>query len=299
MKKICIGTGLVCLDILMRENEKKAVSYKVGGTCGNVMMILAHMGWDSYPVARLNSSDYSKTMLEDMKMHKVHTDFVSTLDDGATPVIIQHNIIDKNGTPSHKFTFQGAKGGFYLDYKAVTQKAAMQVLESLKFSPTVFFFDRVNPATVAMSEYFRNKDTLVYFEPSSEPKLGNQKQFDKCLINSNIIKFAYQRLPDTTFTENYKNKLFIQTLGSNGLRFNLFGKGWIELPAIPNHNIIDTSGAGDWTTAMLLDSMIKAGITSISELTEPLLRTFLTKAQKKGSESCSYEGARGLMDKAR
>lgn len=292
--KICIGTGLVSLDILMRGNEEKAVSYKVGGTCGNVMMILAYMGWESYPVARLNGSDYSRMMLEDMRAYGVHTDFVSTLDDGATPIIIQHNIIDKDGNPTHKFTFKGGKGGFYLDYKAVTKKAAIQVVKSLTFEPTVFFFDRVNPATVAMTEYFKEKRTFIYFEPSSIR--GNKTQFDKCLANSDIIKFSNQRLPDTAFTETYRDKLFIQTLGSKGLRFNLFGEGWTDLSAIPNNQIVDTSGAGDWTTATFLDAMVKADITSMKDLTVPLVKTFLEKAQEKGSESCSFEGARGLME---
>lgn len=294
--KTCIGTGLVSLDILMRGNEEKAVSYKVGGTCGNVMMILAYMGWESYPVARLNGSDYSHTMLQDMRAHGVHTDFVSTFDDGATPVIIQHNIIDKDGNPTHKFTFKGGKGGFFLDYKAITKKVAMQVLESLTFEPTVFFFDRVSPATAAMSEYFKKKKTLVYFEPSSNK--SNKVQFEKCLANSDIVKFSNQRLPEVSFTEGYKDKLFIQTLGSQGLRFKLFAEGWMDLPANSNINVVDTSGAGDWTTATLLDAMVEAGITSIKDLTIPLVKRFLEKAQGKASESCSYEGARGLMEKS-
>ncbi len=293
--KICIGTGLVCLDILMRGKEEKAVSYKVGGTCGNVMMILAYMGWESYPVARLNGSDYSRTMLEDMVANGVHTDFVSTLDDGATPVIIQHNIIDKDGNPTHKFTFKGNKGGFFLDYKPITKKIGLQVAESLTFKPTVFFFDRINPATIALAEYFHKKKTLVFFEPSSIR--GNISQFDRCLANSDIIKFSDQRLADASFSENYQDKLFIQTLGSKGLRFNLFNQGWEMLPVVPNNKIIDTSGAGDWTTATFLDTMVDAGIISIHELTAPLVKILLEKAQEKGSESCSYEGARGLMEK--
>ncbi len=294
--KICIGTGLVCLDILMRGNEEKAVSYKVGGTCGNVMMILAYMGWESYPIARLNGSDYSHTMLKDMVANSVHTDFVSTLDDGATPVIIQHNIIDKNGNPTHKFTFKGNKGGFFLDYKPITKKVGMQVAESLTFKPTVFFFDRMNPATVALAEYFHEKKILVFFEPSSI--CGNINLFDKCLANSDIIKFSDQRLADTSFTENYQDKLFIQTLGSKGLRFNLFNQGWEILPAVPNNKVIDTSGAGDWTTAVFLNTMVDSGITSIHKLTVPLVKFLLEKAQEKSSESCSYEGARGLMEKS-
>lgn len=35
-----------------------------------------------------------------------------------------------------------------------------------------------------------------------------------------------------------------------------------------------------------------------SQIEVPLARTMLEKAQKNGSESCSYEGARGFMEKS-
>lgn len=291
-KKICIGAGLVSLDILMRGYEE-TVSYKVGGTCGNVMMILAYLGWESYPVARLNGSDQSKMMLDDMHSHGVHTDFVSRLDDGVTPIIIQHNIIDKDGNPTHKFTFQGNRGSLHLDYKPVMKKTAMAVLEKLQFEPSLFFFDRVSAATLAMSSYFKNKNTLVFFEPSAK---ASKSDFDKAIASSDIIKFADQRLPDVSFTDAYQDKLFIQTLGSKGLKFNLFGKGWISLPPVLNENIMDTSGAGDWTTATFLNEMANEGIVSIREFNIESLKKILTKAQENGSKSCSYEGARGMMN---
>lgn len=287
----CIGAGLVSLDILMRGYEE-TVSYKVGGTCGNVLMILAYMGWDCYPVARLNGSDQSKMMLDDMRSHGVHTDFVSTLDDGATPIIIQHNIIDKDGNPTHKFTFQGNRGSLHLDYKPVMKKTAIKVLDELQFLPSVFFFDRVSAATVSMAEHFKSRGCLVFFEPSAKAK---ETDFNKAIIYSDIIKFADQRLLDVSFTEAYRNKLFIQTLGSKGLRFNFHGKGWVSLPPVLNDNIVDTSGAGDWTTAVFLNEMAKAGITTVDELTGEKIKQFLSIAQEKASCSCSYEGARGMM----
>ena len=287
----CIGAGLVSLDILMRGYEE-TVSYKVGGTCGNVLMILAYMGWDCYPVARLNGSDQSKMMLDDMRSHGVHTDFVSTLDDGATPIIIQHNIIDKDGNPTHKFTFQGNRGSLHLDYKPVMKKTAIKVLDELQFLPSVFFFDRVSAATVSMAEHFKSRGCLVFFEPSAKAK---ETDFNKAIIYSDIIKFADQRLLDVSFTEAYRNKLFIQTLGSKGLRFNFHGKGWVSLPPVLNDNIVDTSGAGDWTTAVFLNEMAKAGITTVDELTGEKIKQFLSIAQEKASRSCSYEGARGMM----
>lgn len=290
-KKICIGAGLVSLDILMRGYEE-TVSYKVGGTCGNVMMILAYLGWESYPVARLNGSDQSKMMLDDMRSHGVHTDFVSTLDDGVTPIIIQHNIIDKDGNPTHRFTFRGNRGSLHLDYKPVMKKTAMAVLDKLQFEPSLFFFDRVSAATLAMSDYFKNKGTLVFFEPSAK---ATKSDFDQAIASSDIIKFADQRLPDVGFTYSYRDKLFIQTMGSKGLRFNLFGQGWISLPPVLNNNIVDTSGAGDWTTATLLNEMANEGIATLKELNVDTLKKLLIKAQEYGSKSCSYEGARGMM----
>ena len=53
---ICVGAGLISLDVLIREGRKIPVSYYVGGTCGNVMMILSYLGWDAYPIARLDST---------------------------------------------------------------------------------------------------------------------------------------------------------------------------------------------------------------------------------------------------
>ena len=291
MNRIILGAGLVSLDILMRGYEE-TVSFKVGGTCGNVMMILAYMGWDSYPVARLNGSEQSQMMLDDMRTSGVHTDFVSTLEDGATPIIIQHNIIDKDGNPTHKFTFQGNRGSLHLDYKTVTKKTAMKVLDELTFAPMVFFFDRISAATLAMAERFKNTGCLVYFEPSAKAKVPD---FDKAVAFSDIIKFAEQRIPDVSFVGAYSDKLFVQTLGSKGLRFNLFGRGWKSLPPVFNDKLVDTSGAGDWTTAAFLNEMAGAGLTSIDALTEDIVKLLLSTAQEKASQSCSYEGARGMM----
>ncbi|MBP3755692.1 MAG: hypothetical protein J6I61_00210, partial [Prevotella sp.] len=43
---------LISLDVLIWDGQIVPISYYVGGTCGNVMMILSHMGWDAYPIAR-------------------------------------------------------------------------------------------------------------------------------------------------------------------------------------------------------------------------------------------------------
>lgn len=289
--KICVGAGLVSLDILMRGNDEYGISYKVGGTCGNVMMILSHMGWTAYPIARLDETEYTRMLLTDMRNHNVNTTFIST-NDGTTPVIVQRNIVDKYGNPCHKFEILNNKGRFFLGYKSITKSQAQTIIAQMDFVPSVFFFDRISPAVICLAEHFKEKGSLIYFEPSCKV---TEKGLDRCIELGDIIKFAEQRISDITFTSTFQNKLFIQTLGQRGLQYSLCSEPWVHIEPIVNQNIVDTSGAGDWTTSAFLNGLMGSDIRKISEMTSSNINQLLTNAQRVGSLSCSYEGARGMM----
>lgn len=292
-KKICLGTGLICLDVVVDNDGNEIVPRMVGGTCGNVMMILSYMGWNSYPMARLDKSEYSKSIISDMTACGVHVDFIRTEDDGATPVIVQHNAKNWKGESYHWFSYEGVNDGKYPNYKPITKKVGMEISEGIGFIPSVFFFDRINPATIAMSKYFHDKGVLVFFEPQSVG--SNAVQFKKCVDNSDIIKFSSQRMKDATFTDEYKDKLFVNTIGGKGLRFKLLGGNWINMPSVPNNNVVDACGAGDWTSASLINSIVSSGINDVRKLDIEKLSCFLNDAQSIASKSCSFNGARGMM----
>lgn len=289
---ICVGTGLISLDILIRDGKKLPVSYYVGGTCGNVMMILAHMGWSAYPIARLDGTKDTKRLLADMRRHLVHTDYISTTD-GKTPVIVQRNFISKDGVPTHKFESRNGKGHFYLDFKSLTVKQADVVIERVDFVPKVFFFDRVSPAILKLAKAFKEKGSVTFFEPSS--KGGNIGLFNKCVEVADIVKFADQRIKDRRQFDGYIDRLIIQTKGERGLDYRLNSK-WIHMRSVVNKKIVDTSGAGDWTAAALINILFKGKKSRrIGSITQSDIRKALRKAQMIGAKSCSYEGARGMM----
>ena len=217
---IIVGAGLISLDVLIWNGQRVPISYYVGGTCGNVMMILSHMGWDAYPIARLDGTKDGVRVLDDMKKHHVHTDFVST-QDGKTPVIVQRNFINKDGVPTHKFESRNNIGRFYLDFKSITLKQANEVIERIDFVPKVFFFDRVSPAILKIATIFREKGAVIFFEPSSRG--GNVRLFNECVEVSDIVKFSEQRIKDINQFKDYKDKLFIQTQGAKGLSYRLSG----------------------------------------------------------------------------
>lgn len=291
-KNIVLGAGLISLDVLIWDGKLIPVGYYVGGTCGNVMMILAHMGWESYPIARLDETKDAQRIKEDMLNHNVHIDFVST-GDGKTPVIVQRNFINKDGVPTHKFESRNNVGRFYLDFKSLTLKQANEVIEKIVFVPKVFFFDRVSPAILKLASVFKDKGSVIFFEPSSRG--GDVKLFNKCVEVSDIIKFSDQRIKDIHQFDNMKDKLFIQTQGANGLSFRLNSE-WIHLEPFMNEHVVDTAGAGDWTAAALINELYKdKEVNSVERFSLARLEAALNDAQKVGAKSCSYEGARGMM----
>ena len=289
---IILGAGLISLDVLIRDGERLPVSYYVGGTCGNVMMILAHMGWDAFPIARLDGTKDTARLLADMKKNSVHTDFIST-SDGKTPVIVQRNFINKDGVPTHRFESRNNMGRFYLDFKSLTLKQTNDVIARIDFVPKVFFFDRVSPAILRLADTFKEKGSAVFFEPSSRG--GDVKTFNKCVEVADVIKFSDQRIKDYHQFDDVEDKLFIQTRGAQGLTYRL-NSGWTHLEPMVNDNVVDTAGAGDWTAAALINELYKDKEKhEIFHFTPTAIAEALNAAQRIGAQSCSYEGARGMM----
>lgn len=289
---IVLGAGLISLDVLIRDGQRFPISYYVGGTCGNVMMILAHMGWESYPIARLDGTKDTERVLSDMVKHAVHTDFIST-NDGKTPVIVQRNFVNKDGIPTHKFESRNNIGRFYLDFKPLTLKQANHVLERISIIPKVFFFDRVAPAILKLATTYKERGAVIFFEPSSRG--GKVDLFNKCVEVADIVKFSDQRITDLKQFDRYNDKLFIQTQGARGLNYRL-NSDWIHLEPVTNEKVIDTAGAGDWTAAALINKLFKdKALYGITDLLVSDLEIALNEAQQIGAVSCSYEGARGMM----
>lgn len=289
----CVGSGLVSLDILIRDGARFPVGYYVGGTCGNVMMILAHMGWDTFPIARLDGSKDATRILEDMEKHGVHTDFITKDEEGKTPVIVQRNYMTKDGIMTHKFESRNTKGRLFLDFKPLTIKQADAILELIDYVPKVFYFDKVAPAIVKLANSLKEKGTVVFFEPSS--KGGNVKVFDQCVEVADIVKFSEQRIKNYHQFDGLRDKLIIQTQGANGLSYRL-NSDWAHLGPVVNDHVVDTAGAGDWTAAALINELFKdKPVKGITHFSNSVIEASLNKAQKIGARSCSYEGARGMM----
>src|SRR5436190_15803960 len=90
------GIGLIALDIVERGDS---TSHHAGGTCGNVLTILAYLGWDSYPIGRIANDSAGKVVMSDLQRWGVRSEYLQLDPPARTPVIIERLSVDANGVP--------------------------------------------------------------------------------------------------------------------------------------------------------------------------------------------------------
>lgn len=292
------GAGLIALDIVVGADRLPTQSW-AGGTCCNVLTILSSLGWSAYPIARLNDDFASGKIKRDLKAWNVNLDFISCCKPTPTPIIIQKNIVNTAGEPTHKFFLTCPKCGNWLpSFRPITLDAVSKVSPFIA-SNAVFFMDRLSSASLRLAKITSERGGIIFFEPSS---LSNNKYFEEALKISHIIKYASQRIQRSApglCKNDGATILEICTDGENGLEWrykndNNWGD-WHYLKAHKAVNIIDTCGSGDWCTAGIIAKICKNGATDLKKLTEFDINNAFNFSQKLAAWNCSFIGARGGM----
>lgn len=297
-KPRAFGTGLIALDQVVSANRDIPIQTHAGGTCGNVLSILSFLGWESYPIARMNGDKASRRVRADLCRWGVKLDFANCEPIRNMPIIIQEIGHDINGALTHRFLWSCPHCGQCLPrFRPVTRQAVDAVGEGIARAK-VFFLDRVSSAALTLAERAGESGAVVMFEPvnKSDPKL-----FAEALRIAHIVKYADQRLNNVgdAMAEDAATLIEIQTLGVNGLRYRhrLAGKvsDWEILPAFVAPRFLDSCGSGDWCSAGLLSKIASAGLSGLKSGSVERLRKAMCYGQAMAALNCAFEGARGGM----
>lgn len=294
---ICVGAGLVALDVIMNGDPKTPIKIHAGGSCGNVLSILSFLGWNAFPIARLKNDVACEELLNDLKKWKVKTTMITTTGDGSTPIIIQRIKEDKQGNLIHKFEFKDPESGEWLPRYKPVLGTDVPILAKKQDSAEVFYFDRVNRASLDFAAHYKNKGAVIFFEPSS---FTDDKQFEEALSVADIIKFSGERISD--YGKRFptqKAVLEIETLGENGARFR-FGmdrkeRNWNSVPTYKISHFMDAAGAGDWTSAGIIFYLCQNGSKGFKKISKKKVNEAINYGQALGAANCLFEGARGIM----
>ncbi len=292
------GAGLIALDLVIGLDREGPIRYWAGGTCGNVLSILAYLGWDAYPVARMNADLASELVRSDLARWGVHLDWTTCGPATHTPIIVQQIRLGQDGRPEHRFSWSCPRCGEWLPpFRAITV-AAVEKVKPVLADTAAFFLDRVSRATLTLAAEASALGAVVVFEPSSR---ATDKLMAEALALAHVVKYADDRLSDIRgVMENGSAALLeVQTLGERGLKYrHRFGRGisnWMYLEAVHPPRFADACGAGDWCTAGLIARTAVDGQRGLRRSGARGVRKALRYGQTLSAWNCCFEGARGGM----
>lgn len=294
IKKHCstysaVGAGFIALDIVEGRTTTFATS---GGSCGNVMAMLAWLGWNAIPSSRIGRDAASEFIMQEYEKIGVDTSRLILDERVSTPIVIQKFTETADGGRSHRFSLSCPDCGSWLPrFRPMTIKHAEPLLTS-KLKPQVLYLDRVTPASLRLARWARELGTLVMLEPSS---IGDEKSFLRAVDLCDVLKYSWERLghvPD--LAEAKSPKVIIETKGQDGLRIRWRGH-WSSLPAFRAPVFEDAAGSGDWCSAGFLHLIGFRGAAGLDTLKKADLSRALKFGQALAAINCRFEGARGLM----
>jgi sugar/nucleoside kinase (ribokinase family) len=287
--RVAVGAGFVALDVIF--NEARTGGYiALGGSTGNVLAILGYLGWAGMPVARLGHDRAAHLIREEFIKLNADTTFLTANSPQPTPVVYQFS---EHGT--HRFTTACPYCG---DKRRRFENAYHEVSDEVlgkRARSDVFYFDRVSEPTVYLAEQYRNRGSLVMFEPSAIP--SDEQLFARAVRVSHIIKYANDRIDRLVGLDLRSVAVEIQTLGEKGLRFRSpsLANDWLSMPSFPIPHIADTAGAGDWSTAAMIHYLFEyESFAHVENLTPSTVYRSLRFGQALAALNCLHGGARGL-----
>jgi fructokinase len=293
-----LGTGLITLDVVVGPQPGAVPRYCVGGTCGNVLTILAYFGWRSFPAATLGDDVAADTVIKDLERFGVQLRFLAKNATRHTPIIVEKIRLRRDGTPRHRFIWTCPSCGAWLPgYRAILAPQATALAQQMPDSK-VFFFDRVSRGAIGLARASAMRGALVVFEPNG---VKDGRLFQDALQVSHVIKYSRERLGPLRILDKYEGrKLEIETLGDEGLRFRLVERQskalrWKELGPYPMTDLRDAAGAGDWCTAGIVHSLGRDGAVGFEQAGLREIKEALNLGQALAAMKCRYEGPRGIM----
>lgn len=256
-----------------------------GGTAANVASILAFLGWRASLAGQTGDDLAGDVLLRDLRSSGVETAFVHRPPGMQTPRLIHE--VSTNG---HAYSFRCPTCGQSLPRsRPLTLDQARQSCTATIHPPDVYFFDRVNPATLFLAEHFSDRASTVVYEPSGPV---NAEWLQRALAVANIVKHSDDRALgeiESLGEEPRENQIWIVTHGVEGLEVRRGGGTTHALDSIASP-AVDSAGAGDWTTAGLLYHAILKGSFGTRSIVEGL-----RFGQALAALNCTLPGARGLM----
>lgn len=287
-----IGAGLACLDII---NDEKSVLVMNGGTCANVLTVLAQLGENSALLIPKYINDLQNADFY-LAFEKLHVDLMFY---EKTKQSIPRVVETYDDSNKHIFYTKCPHCNKNLIKNKFITAPEAKALERLLLEYDVFFTDRISDGIKEIAKEFNENGEKIFYEPNSGRNLKALTEMAKIC---NVLKVSTDRISMNVLNgilsqcQSSMLEMVIATHGKQGLSFcykmsNGEFSDWIEGPYIEFGSIVDTSGAGDWLTAGFLHYWYKEKFI----LNKEILYNILKQALRLSEIASMVQGAQGAF----
>ena len=273
-----VGVTCIGYTVLDAVWAGQAADHSAGGTAANVAANLAWLGVDVSLFARIGRDVAGRILAADLRAAGVDVSGVVADPAVRTPVLI-HDA--RSSRPRYLFTCPSC-GNSAASYRPPTTGSALAAVPS-----SFVFFDRASAFAIEEARRASASGGKVMFEPNS---LGRRQQCEAAIGLADIVKVSDDRPADlkALLEGAPRGQLQVCTAGENGLSWRFAGSSWHHSVA-KRITAVDTSGAGDWTTAGIISVLATSRPWTVTQIEEAL-----NVGQVLAARACEYIGARGM-----
>lgn len=276
------ASGFATVDVILGE----PLGITAGGTAVNVALAMADLGWRSEFGGTVGNDPAGCYLHNYLADHGVENRNLATRPDWLTPVVVQETV-----RGDHVWRFGcPVCGTRFAKHRPAAAAVAEEIGASIA-APDVYFFDRATLYGIRLAEIWGRQGTTVVFEPAG---LGRPQLFQRAAAAAHLIKYSSERGPAFASNLDRSEALIVETLGAHGARFRLRGSPHFSdtLPSNRVDSVVDSAGAGDWTTAGLLDSLSAHSSLSDALVDATAVREAVAAGQRLGARACTWQGVR-------
>ncbi len=291
------GCGFSGLDIIKNGAEEILLP---GGTCANVMSVLANLNWEA-TIIKPKYSDFWNNYIDFTWKGlgvAINNCFYSK---SPTPRVIQK----LEGNKHHFYTKCPKCGARLLNIALPSESVAEKIVE---LDHDILYCDRISSGIHHLIEQSNSHGKWVFYEPNN---IHSYNTFFSNVAKCDIVKFSDRRISPLVYNKLLadlknscaKTKIIIVTHESSGISYSIFRNGkysaYETVRVEPFKNVVDSSGAGDWLSAGFINSFIEANPMVVSDIDLDAVVTALDKGQAQAEKCCHSVGAIGglLKDK--
>ena len=285
-------TGEVLIDLIPDGSERKLI---VGGGPANTAKALSKLGIDTQFIDGISSDKYGQMAKEELVAAGVKLDYVKYSDKPTCLAIVS---LCDSGSAFYEFVIENtATFDFTLDWLPNPQTEQPSLLHIGTLATAI------EPGATELFEWAQSvsKVAPVVFDPNIRPAvISDRNQYlmqverwvsisSAIKVSDEDIKWLYPSLEIDQVVNNWLAKgpsLIVVTYGDKGLAGYRQGEK-VSVDAV-KVAVADTVGAGDTVGAILVESIVKDGLDTLSGVR---LEMMLKRAVKAAAITVSRTGA--------